>query len=154
MSWPSLQQPLFGVSQKEPSPRGAQSALVVHFGTSQDGALPQRMSPSALRMQRQSPLSLHVCLRLHEEASVQAWVEVSSGTQWHPLHCSPDGHPEMSHSSPHSTIPSPQMSSGRVQSPLQPSQSVVLPSSHTSPPSITPLPHVCEKSGIVGVVKP
>jgi len=105
-------------------------------------------------MQRQSPVSLHVCLRPHDEASVQAWVEVSSGMQWHPVQCSPDGHPEMSHSSPHSTMPSPQMSSARVQSPLQPSQSVVLPSSQDSPPSMIPFPHVCEKSGIVGGVKP
>src|SRR5262249_40856523 len=94
VSSPSLQQPLFGVSQKEPSPSGAQSALVVHFGTEHDGALPQRMSPSALRMQRQSPASLHVCLTAHDEASVQAWDDVSSGTQWHPVQCSPDGQPK------------------------------------------------------------
>ncbi len=46
------QQPLFGVSQKYPSPRNAQSALVVQSGTSQvGGTAPHRMSPSADSMQ-------------------------------------------------------------------------------------------------------
>src|SRR5262249_48783022 len=53
------------------------------------------------------------------------------------------------HSGPHSRMPSPHWASSRVQSPLHPSQSAVLPSSQTSDPSITPLPQVSDAEGKV-----
>ena len=48
----SSQQPLFGASQKYPTPMLAQSALVRQRGTAHDGGRPQRTSPSALARQR------------------------------------------------------------------------------------------------------
>jgi hypothetical protein len=50
--------PLRGLSQKNPTPRSAQSLLFVHCLTPQLGGVPQRTAPSALSRQRQSSLAL------------------------------------------------------------------------------------------------
>ena len=134
----SEQQPLFGVSQKAPSPRITQSALVSHSWTSQEGMRPQRIGPSALRMQMQSRVPLQYWRAPQAEASVQD----SGAAQLQSSQVSPAGHvPSPSHASPHSTTPSPQILSRRLQSPAHPSQDAVFPSSQLSPESKRPSPH-------------